>query len=68
MAINPVSYAVSAIRQALYLPGPSPVPFASLGVCIAVTVAFAIVLVALAVYVVKQPLFRAKRMTAQPAA
>jgi len=68
MALNPVSYAVSAIRQALYLPGPSPVPFASLGTSIAVTIAFALALIVLAVYVVKQPLFRAKRVTSQPAA
>ena len=48
MLLNPVSYAVSAIRQALYLPAEAPVVLAPLGVCLLVSAGLAVVLLALA--------------------
>lgn len=57
MAANPVSYAVSGIRQALYWPGEAPVAFASMPVCLAVSAAFAAGLIALAVATVRRPLY-----------
>lgn len=58
MALNPVSYAVSGIRQAIYLPGEAPVAFASLGVCLLVSALFALLLLGLAVHTARRPLFR----------
>ncbi len=57
MAMNPVSYAVSGIRQALYWPGEAPLAFAPMGVCLLVTAVFAAAMIGVAVYVVRWPLF-----------
>ena len=57
MYINPVSYAVSALRQAIYLPGADPVPLAPLWVCLLVTALFSGLLVLLALYTIRRPLF-----------
>lgn len=58
MVVNPVSYAVSALRQALYLPGSAPgAAFASLPVCLLVSSLFAAALLGLAFHAVRRPLF-----------
>lgn len=54
MQLNPVSYAVSALRQALYLPEAAPVVLAPLPVCLLVSAALAAVLLALAVRTTKR--------------
>jgi ABC-2 type transport system permease protein len=61
MHLNPVTYAVDGIRQAAYLPAGSPIEAAPLGVCIAVTAAFAAGLLALATWTVGRPLFEGGR-------
>lgn len=57
MMLNPVSYAVSGLRQALYWPADAPVALASLGLCILVSALFAVAMLALAVITVRRPLF-----------
>lgn len=57
--VNPVSYAVSALRQALYLPAASPLAIAPLWVCVLVSTAFAALMIGLAVYTVRRPLYGA---------
>ena len=57
IAINPVSYAVSGLRQALYWPQAAPVSIASPAACLLVTALFAAAMLALATYTVRQPLF-----------
>lgn len=57
MWINPVSYAVSGIRHGLYGLQEAPSVLATSGVCTAVTVGFAALMIGLAVYTVRQPLF-----------
>ncbi|PSQ88994.1 MAG: ABC transporter [Bacteroidetes bacterium QS_8_64_10] len=54
MAANPVSYAVSALRQALYWPEAAPSAFASLPVCLTVTAAFAALMLGLAIFVARR--------------
>lgn len=56
--LNPVSYGVSALRQALYWPDPSPVAGVSLPVCLLVSAAFAAAMLALAVWTAHRPLFK----------
>ncbi len=53
MNLNPVSYAVSAIRQGAYYPNAAPVALAPLSVCIAVTFATAALCVSVAVWTVR---------------
>ncbi len=60
MYLNPVTYAVSALRQALYWPAAAPVAAAPLWVCLLVSAAFAVVMLALAVATVRRPLFGAR--------
>lgn len=55
--LNPVSYAVSALRQGLYLPAAPPLALAPISVCLAVSMVFAVGLLVLAVAVVRRPLF-----------
>ena len=57
IAVNPVSYAVSGLRQALYWPQAAPVSIASPVACLLVTALFAAAMLALATYTVRQPLF-----------
>ncbi len=57
ITLNPVSYAVSALRQALYWPEVAPVTTAPLGVCLLVSLGLALGLLALAVVTVRRPLF-----------
>ena len=59
MSLNPVSYTVSALRQALYWPEASPVGFASLGLCLLISAAFALAMIAGAVWMVRRPLYDA---------
>ena len=56
---NPVSYAVSGLRQALYGFGPAAAPqaLASPGVCLSVTVVFAAAMLLLAARQARRPLF-----------
>ena len=61
MLLNPVSYAVSGLRQALYWPGEAPVALASLEVCLLVSALFALAMLALAVQTVRRPLFGTAR-------
>ncbi|MFQ5571294.1 MAG: ABC transporter permease [Rhodothermales bacterium] len=57
MNINPVSYAVSAIRQAIYWPDAAPITTASLPGSLLVSGAFTVVLLAFAVMTARKPLF-----------
>ncbi len=57
MFLNPVSYAVSALRQAIYWPQDTSLHIASLSISLLVSVLFAGALVALAVWTVRRPLF-----------
>lgn len=57
IALNPVSYAVSGIRQALYVSGAAPDVLAAPLPCLLVTAAFAAAMTALAVYAVRRPLY-----------
>ena len=57
MVLNPVSYAVSAIRQALYLPGAAPTAMAPIWVCLLISALFAGLTITLAVRAVRRPLF-----------
>lgn len=56
--LNPVSYAVSGLRQALYgFSAAAPEALAAPGVCLAATAAFAVLMLALAARQVRRPLF-----------
>lgn len=57
MTLNPVSYAVAGLRQALYWPEAAPAAFASPALCLAVTTLFTALMLALAVYTARRPLF-----------
>ena len=58
--LNPVTYAVSALRQALYWPMEAPAAAAPLSVSLFVSAAFAVLLVGFAVWTVRRPLFASK--------
>lgn len=55
--VNPVSYAVSGLRQVLHS-GAVSIPLAGPGVCISVTGGFAVLMMSLAVWQVRRPFFR----------
>ena len=55
--LNPVSYGVDLIRQGLYWPAEAPIALASVGLSLAVTAGLAGLLLAWAVYTVRQPLY-----------
>ena len=57
MYLNPVSYSVSALRHALYWPDAAPATFAPLGLCLAVSAAFAAIMVGASVWKIRRPLF-----------
>ncbi len=57
MYLNPAFYGVAVIRQGLYLPGAAPGVDLPLGLTLGVTVAFAVSVLALAVWTVRRPLF-----------
>lgn len=57
MQINPVTYAVDGLRQAVYLGGPVPIDAAPIWLCLTITAGFAVGLIALAVHTVSRPLF-----------
>ena len=59
MMANPVTYAVSALRQGLYWPDVAPLAAFPLGLCLLVSAFFALAMIGLAVYAVKKPLFAA---------
>jgi len=52
--LNPVSYGVDALRHAIYLPAGPPVSLADLSVSLGITAAFALVMFAVAVRVVRK--------------
>ena len=58
IALNPVSYAVSAIRTALYIPDMPIDPIQSWPVCVLVTAVFAALMVGFAVLVIRRPLYK----------
>lgn len=60
MAVNPVTYTVSAIRQGLYWPEVAPLAAFSLPFCLLISAFFALVMIALAVRTVQRPLFAVK--------
>lgn len=57
MALNPVTYGVSALRQALYWPGEAPLAAAPLGACLLVMVLAAAGMLGLAVLTARRPLY-----------
>jgi ABC-2 type transport system permease protein len=58
ITINPVSYAVSAIRTALYLPETTHEVLQPWPICLLITVVFAAAMLGLAVLVIRRPLYR----------
>lgn len=56
--VNPVSYAVSGLRHGLHGFAGTPATLAGPAVCLAVTAGFAVLMVGLAVWQVRQPFFR----------
>ena len=52
--LNPVSYGVSALREAMYWPGGSPLPAPSLALSLGITTAFALAMFVLAVRAVER--------------
>lgn len=60
MELNPVTYAVDGLRQGVYLPSEAPLDVAPLWVCIAVTAAFAVLMIAIAVRTIERPLFQSR--------
>ena len=60
MHLNPVTYAVDGLRQAVYLPGDAPIATAPLWLCLVVSAAFAAVLVGLSIRAAGRPLFRTR--------
>lgn len=57
MAVNPATYAVSALRTGLYWPVAPPAGALPLGLALGVTAAFTGLMLALAHYTVRRPLF-----------
>lgn len=57
MYANPATYGVAAIRQGLYLPESAPGVALPLAVTLGVSAAFALAMLALAVWTVRRPLF-----------
>ncbi|WP_103028471.1 ABC transporter permease [Salinibacter altiplanensis] len=55
---NPVSYAVSGLRHGFHGFADAPTALAGPGICLAVTGAFAVLMVGLAVWQVRRPFFR----------
>jgi ABC-2 type transport system permease protein len=55
IALNPVSYAVAAIRHGLYYPSASGLEFAGVGVSLGISALAAVFVLAIAVRVVRQP-------------
>jgi ABC-2 type transport system permease protein len=60
MYANPAYYGVAAIRQGLYFPAEAPGAALPLAVTLGVSLAFAVGVLALAVWTVRRPLFAAK--------
>jgi ABC-2 type transport system permease protein len=58
MYANPAFYGVAAIRQGLYLPAEAPGVGLPLAVTLGVSLAFAVLVLALAVWTVRRPLFQ----------
>lgn len=57
MVFNPVTYAVSALRQAIYWPSAPVDTLVSLPLALAITSVFAIAMLALAAHTIRKPLF-----------
>lgn len=57
MLLNPVTYVVSALRQAIYWPEIIQEPFVTLPVALGITTFFSLLILVIAVYTVKKPLF-----------
>lgn len=55
--INPVSYAIDLIRHGLYWPGAPPLELAPVTLSVGISLVLAAVLLAVAVYAVRRPLF-----------
>ncbi|MEM1125533.1 MAG: ABC transporter permease [Bacteroidota bacterium] len=57
MRLNPVTYAVNGLQQALYLPFDAPDPVAPMAVCVGISAVFALAMVGLTVQTLRRPLF-----------
>ena len=57
LLLNPVSYAVSALRSALYLPAEAPATLLSWPICLVISGIFALCTIGIAVLRIRQPLF-----------
>ncbi|WP_457651401.1 ABC transporter permease [Rhodocaloribacter sp.] len=57
MTLNPVTYGVAALRQSLYWPAAAPDASAPLGLSLAVSAAFAVLILYLTARTVRRPLF-----------
>ena len=57
LVINPVSYAVSAIRSSLYMPGPSPSELLPVPLCLLISALFAVLMIGFAALRIQRPLF-----------
>ncbi len=56
--LNPVSYAVDALRVGMYLPAPSPSTLQPLSVSLLISAIFAAIMILVAVLVVRRPMFK----------
>lgn len=56
--LNPVSYAVDALRVGMYWPNPSPGSLASLPVSLLISALFALVVIGFAVMIIRRPMFK----------
>ncbi len=57
MMVNPVTYGITLIRQALYWPAPAPDSLVTVGPALGISAAFALLLLLLAVHAVRKPLY-----------
>jgi ABC-2 type transport system permease protein len=55
--LNPVSYAVSAIRTSLYMPGVSPSELLPWSISLHISAVFAILMIGIAAYRIRRPVF-----------
>ena len=56
--LNPVSYAVDALRIGMYMPGPSPSSLQSLPFSLLISGVFAALMIGIAVLVIRRPMFK----------
>ncbi|MFK7845697.1 MAG: ABC transporter permease [Rhodothermales bacterium] len=56
--LNPVSYAVDALRIGMYMPDPSPGTLQPLAISLLISAVFAALMIGVAVWVIRKPMFK----------